>query len=408
MADNTLNRRSFLKASAAGAAAAGVFTIVPSRAFGANDRIRVGLIGVGARGSGHLAEVVNSGVEVEIVAVCETWNQRREAALERVNAIYDNDCRGFTDYRKMLEMKDLDAVTIGTPDFQHTRQMIDAIKAGKHVFCEKPMGNNIREANEALDVAKNSNSIIQIGTQRRSDGRWRGLAQTIQSGVLGKISRIDIAWNDRGPRWKKGAMDITEADVDWDMYLFNRRKRPFDARQYREWHLYREFTNGTLSLLGVHFLDTVTWIMQDPYPTTAVGSGGIYVWNDGREHEDTVTFVFEYPSGFTCRYTSSFGNEVGTGLKIYGTGGMFSEDTWKITGDGGVPGKAVTEAMDIPTLEHESHMANWLKAVRDGTTPSAPIETGHWHTVASALGYQALREGRKLKYLPDQRRVVRA
>ncbi|MCC6484283.1 MAG: Gfo/Idh/MocA family oxidoreductase [Armatimonadetes bacterium] len=406
-----MNRRDFVKSSAATVALTKAFSIIPQRAFGANDRLSIGLIGIGGRGSGMLQDMYDAGRvhNAEITAVCDTWNQRRETAAQMVNALYDAECREFADYEALLALDDVDVVGVATPDFAHGPIMIDALKAGKDVFVEKPMANTVQEANAALDLAQKNRRVVQVGTQRRSDGRWRGAAKMIQDGVLGKVSRIELAWNDNRPRWLRGEIALSEPDVHWRRYLMGKKMRAFDAHQYVEWHLYRDFCNGPIALLGAHYLDVAAWFMDDPYPSAAVAAGGKYVWTD-REHEDTVTALLEYPKGFLVSYTTALGN--GDGAKpvcrFYGESGVFDEAPFTFTGQGGVAGRALKEALTVTPLEGEPHQHNFLRCVRSRQTPSAPIQAGHQHTVACVLAYTALRRGKRMRYLPQQRQIVEA
>lgn len=408
--DDSMSRREFLAKSALSAATLAVSSAVgfaPSRAHGANDRVSIGVIGAGGRGGGLMGEIHKiSGVE--ITAVCDTWRVQRERVATQVNGWYGGACRMFSNYEDLLALDDIDGVIIATPDFAHARILADAVKAGKDAFCEKPMATELPDAIAALDAAKQSDRVIQIGTQRRSEGAWRGLAKVIQSGMLGTISRVEVGWNDCGPRWNRGFGDLKAEDVDWQRFLMGRPNRPFDPSQYRRWHFYREFTNGTIALLGSHYLDMVHYAMSEEFPSTVVANGGHYVWKDGREHEDTVYAIYDYPSGFACRYLSGLGNECESGMRIYGTNGMFNEHGWTITGTGGRGANAIKEAIKVQPEGGESHIGNWVECMRSRKTTTAPVETGYQHSVACIMGYQALVTGRKLKYLPVLRRIVEA
>jgi predicted dehydrogenase len=149
-------------------------------------------------------------------------------------------------------------------------------------------------------------------------------------------------------------------------------------------------------------------MMDDPFPSTAVADGGTYVWKDGRDQEDTVYALYEYPKGFMCRYLTGLGNSADNGCKIYGTNGMFSETTWSFTGTGGSGKNKIQEEIKVQPEPGENHMKNWMECIRSRKQTNAPIEVGYQHSVACILGYQALLTGRKLKYLPVLRRIVEA
>lgn len=409
MLNDTLTRREFLGRAAAGAAVAAIGTNAASlaRAQGSNDRISIGIIGAGGRGYSLLGEIHRFDKEenVEVTAVCDTWFARRDEVAETMKEWYGGEVRTFSDYRRLLDLKDVDAVIIAPPDFAHAIILRDAIRAGKDAYVEKPFATELGEARDAYDAASGSDRIVQVGTQRRSEGLWRAAATAVKSGMLGKISRIEIGWNDVNPRWYRGDFDLTESEVDWKRFLMGKPYRPFNKHQYREWQLFRDFTTGPFALLGTHFFDIVHWYMDDPYPSTAVANGGKYVWNDFREHEDTVIGLLEYPKGFLCQYTTMLGNSTGSGCRIYGTNGMFSDATWTITGTGG--GKtAVKEAYKLTAEASEPHTRNWLKCLRSREQPNAPALAGYQHAVANILSYQSLIRGRKLRYVQETRKIV--
>ncbi|MDH7602411.1 MAG: Gfo/Idh/MocA family oxidoreductase [Armatimonadota bacterium] len=409
MSKSKLSRREFIAKSVAGAVALTGAKLSTATAVGANDRLRIGIIGTGNRGGYHLSEIARlaKSHNVQVAAVCDTWRVAREQSAAKVREAFGSDCAVFSNYQDLLSLESIDAVVIATPDFSHCRILTDALNAGKHAYCEKPMATELSDAILVLETAQKSNCVVQIGTQRRSEGKWRAAAKMVQSGILGTISRIEIAWNDSGPRWNRGFSDLKEEDVDWKRFLMDKPYRPFDPSRYRRWQLYRDYSLGVIGLLGSHYIDVVCWIMDDPLPKCAVALGGNYVWRDGREHEDTVYVLYEFPKGFICRYLSGLGNSAESGLRAYGTRGTFSESTWTFTGSGGGP-EALKEPVVVQPEKSESHMANWLECIRTGCTPNAPIELGYNHSVACIMGYQALLTGRKMRYLSDERKIVPA
>lgn len=411
MPDDAITRRQFLAKSALGAATVAASTagvVAPGRALGANDRISIGWIGAGGRGTQLVNDLhkFDKDLNVEITAVCDVWRPAREKAANTLKGWYGKDVRLFAGYEDVLALRDVDAVIIASPDFAHSKMLAAALKAGKDVYCEKPMASELEDAKLAMDAAKGANRVVQIGTQRRSEGRWKAAARMIQSGILGTISRVEIGWNDCGPRWNRGFSDVKPEDVDWKLYLMGKPDRPFDPSFYRRWHFYRELTNGTIALLGSHYIDVASWVMDDPVPSSAVASGGHYVWKDGREHEDTVYAIYEYPKGFVARYLSGLGNSAESGMRVYGTNGMFSESTWTFTGAGGSGKDKIADTIKVEPEKNEDHMRNWVECLRSRAQTNAPIETGYNHSVACILGYQALLTGKKLKYMPALRRIV--
>lgn len=402
-----ISRREFLVGAAGIAIASGV-GLAPSRAYGANDKLSVGMIGVGTRGGQLFDDLagVDKAQNVEVTAICDTWRVRREQIAAKVKARYGSEPRQFANYEDLLALKDVDAVIIATPDFSHARILTDAIKAGKDVYIEKPMAKDLDGANAAMDANASAKRIIQVGTQRRSEGNWKAAAKLVQSGVLGTISRVEIGWNDSGPRWRKNVSGIKAEDVDWKRFLMGLPDQPFDAHRYGEWQLYRDYTNGPMAVLGAHYFDVGLWLMNAPFPSSAVANGGHYVWKDGREHEDTIYAIFDFPEGFALRYLTGLGNSADAGLNIYGTNGVFRESTWSATGAGGRGAVAIKEEIKIKPEPNDKHMGNWLECVRSRKATNAPIEVGYHHSVCTMLGYQALRSGKKMKYLPVVRKIV--
>ncbi len=411
MSDSSLTRREFLSKSVLGAAtiaASSVGALAPATALGANDRLSIGVIGVGGRGTQLMGDLhkVDKDLNVEITAICDVWRPAREKAAKTVKDWYGNDPRVFSDFEELLALDDVDGVIIATPDFAHSKILAAALRAGKDAYCEKPMASELEDAKLALDAAHETKRVVQIGTQRRSEGVWKAAAKMVQSGILGTITRVEIGWNDCGPRWQRGFSDVKEEDVNWKRFLMGKPDRPFDPSQYRRWHFYREFTNGTIALLGSHYIDVAQWLMDDPFPSSAVASGGHYIWKDGREHEDTVYAIYDYPKGFACRYLSGLGNSAEQGLRLYGTNGMLNESGWTFTGTGGAGKTAIKEPIKVQPEKNESHMGNWLECMRSRATTNAPIEVGYQHSVAAIMGYQALITGKRMKYLPVLRRIV--
>ena len=202
------------------------------------------------------------------------------------------------------------------------------------------MSTVLDQAKTAVSLVRENKTIVQVGTQRRSDLRHQQGAKLIQSGVLGTVSEVEAAWHDAAPRWARPYDDVREEDVDWEQYLMFLPKEPFNAARFRRWHLYKDFTSGTPALLGSHLIDVATWFMDDPLPSSVVAHGGIYVWKDGREHADTMDCILEYPKGFIVNYSTRLGNKHLTPeVVFYGTKGTFDTESWTARGEGGGDGR---------------------------------------------------------------------
>jgi predicted dehydrogenase len=388
------------------------------------------LIGCGGRGNYLLTETLRSAkaLNVEIAALCDVWSVNLKQTADWLASRQETKPVTFARYQDLLSVKDLDAVIIATPDFAHTPILIEATKLKKDCFVEKPMATVLDHATTAMRLVKENQTIVQIGTQRRSDPRHQEGARLIQSGVLGKISEVETAWHDAAPRWARDYSNVRREDVDWEQYLMFLPREPFNPARFRRWHLYKDFTTGTPGLLGSHLIDVAIWFMNDPLPSSVVAHGGVYVWKDGREHADTLDCVLEYPKGFILNYSTRLGNKHAIPeVVFYGTKGTFDTQSWTARGEGGgdealaqsvtvpKPNPAASTAsvtpaaspaspgavQNDPRVEGEGHVRNWLECVRSRRTPNAPIEVGYAHSVASIMCFQAWETGRRHIYNPQ-------
>src|SRR6202051_1398158 len=311
-----INRRAFLGKSAA-AIAGGM--VLPRTALsygnivGANDRISLGHIGVGSRGGDLdlIASKLKGSHQVEMIAVCDLWKVNREKAAGTNAGYYGRAPRAVQHVEELLSMKDIDGVLISTPEHSHSPILKMAAEAGKDTYVEKPMGNVLTEAKAARDAVLRAKTIVQVGTQHRSEP-YPGAAQKIaRSGALGEVSKVEVVWNYHGPRWRgrPEVKQIRESDTDWKKWLYARPYRAFDPRLYFEFRLYREFSSGIPDQWMSHGIDLVHWFMDDNFPKSVVSHGGVFAWRDGRETADTFQTLIEYPKGFLVSYSTSFGND---------------------------------------------------------------------------------------------------
>jgi len=436
-----VTRRGFLDRSARGAAglALGAVAHSPGRAQtapstspaamgripGANDRLGIGIIGCGSRGyGGHMKDLhkLADRYNLRITAVCDVWKPARERAAEAVRSWFGQRPFQTSDYEELLARRDVDAVTIATPDFAHTPILIAAVRAGKDVFCEKPMAHRVGDAVEALKLVRERGRVVQIGTQRRSSGAFMSRAAYVRSGALGKITKVDLSWNDANPRWRRSYADVKEKDVDWKRFLMDLPYRPFDPKRFRRWHLYKDYTIGIVGLLGSHKIDLVSWYLDVGCPKSAVAHGGIYFWNDGREHEDTLDCLFEYEGKdgpFLVNYSTRLANGHPSGGDIwYGTRGTMVNG--KPTGQGrttcGCPKCGLHQPLEkvqgtwrcrscgaeiiydyrLPPRTGVGHMENFLACVRSRKDPTAPIEAGFYHSIASIMAAYSMWQHKRM------------
>jgi predicted dehydrogenase len=390
MSNLRTSRRAFVGAALSSAVA---------RTAPANDRIAVAMVGVGGRGSYLLDEIEKcTGLNAAVTAVCDVYRPNLERAAQRVKKTWGADPFRTVDFRDVLARRDIDAVVIATPDFGHSRILQEAVHAGKDAYCEKPMGVDFAEAKAAYLAVKKSDRVVQIGTQRRSEGPYRAAAKLVHSGVLGQITRVDMSVNFQQPRWRRDHSHVTEKDVAWKEYLFNRPFRPFDARQLREWQLFRDYTNGISGLWMCHYIDQVHWFLQDPYPAGAVANGGVFLWRDGRQTSDVFHALLDYPKGFLVSFAMSLTNESGNRNLWCGTRGTLDMENFVLSGAGSQASDRIEKEVKLADEPTTSHMRNFLECVRSRQTPRADIQAGFSHAVACCMAAQALESGRRIKF----------
>lgn len=408
MKKNGTTRRKFMAQASAVTAAAMVSAraVVAENTRGANERINIGCIGVGNRGSGLMSEVNRFRQEnnVQVAGVCDVWKVNLNKAADASEQQSGQRPETFTRFRDLLEMKDIDAVTIAPPDFAHTPILIEALMAGKDAYVEKPMAMDIENANIAVDLAREKQAVVQVGTQRRSDGGFKGAAQALATGKLKNITKVAAAYSCLGPRWLRSYDDCKREDVDWDAYLFCMAQRPFDPKLLRLWHLQKECTTGIAGLWMCHYADALNMLLGSTYPESAVCHGGTYLWTREREHADTFHALLSYPEKFLFSWNMNLGNAHDIYFRIMGTNGMFDMQTRQFSGAGADPKNAL-EQEQVKPIEGENHMNNWLGCLRSRKQPNGTIEMGHQHSVAAIMAAKALHTGQRHIYDPARREI---
>jgi len=399
----SLNRREFLGA----AAGTLVLAAIPSKVLGANDRVRIGLIGAGDRGMQVLKDAL-ARPNVECVAVADVYSLRRDQAktLARSAETYD-------DPQRLLARKDVDAVIIATPLHLHAKYFLDSLAAGKDVYCEKTMTWDIPEAVECLHAAQNSKQIVQIGLQHESSGELADVRQWYQDGLLGKVTMVE-SWMSRNTphghgQWLRAIpADCDPQHVNWDLFLVNRPKTAFDANKFINWRLFWEFSGGNVTENMVHQIAWIMTAMNLPVPDAASMMGGVYSEKDGRQVPDTIAVTFEFPNDLTVLWQSTFSNSrFGLGERFLGSDGTvehISGATDMVTGKyaGGIsywPEKAnrADGAAMTGKSAGQNHVANWLECIRTRhQKTNAPVEIGYKSAVAAHMANLSYREQRRI------------
>ena len=426
MADSlSMNRRTFLEKSAAiaGSLALPRTALSYGRIVGANDRIALGHVGNGSRGGDldQIASKLKSSHNVEMTAVCDLWKVNREKAVATNTNYYGKAPKAVQHVEELLSMKDIDGVLISTPEHAHSPILKLTAEAGKDAYVEKPMGNVLAEAKSARDAVIQAKTIVQVGTQHRSEPYQQPAHRTVQSGDLGDISKVEIVWNYHGPRWRgrPEVKQIREQDTDWKAWLMTKPMRPFDPQRYFEFRLYREFSSGIPDQWMSHAIDLVHWFMDDHYPTSVVSNGGVFAWHDGRENADTFQTLLEYPKGFLVSYSTSFGNDapsftryMGKKATLINVGGEGSPRYQVVEEKGtheddsdidqkrqskflSLPGETGLPPMGIDDLTTE-HMANWFECMRSRKQPNATVHAGFAHSVACMMATESYWTGKKI------------
>lgn len=440
------NRRDFLKNSAMAVTgtyltAMGMSAKSYGRILGANDRVRVGVVGFSDRfRDAHLPSFLNLYKELnfDMVAVSDIWNKRRAEGKAVLEQKFGHDIKAFRNNEEMYAAKAVDAVMISTADFQHAYHTIEAVQAGCDTYTEKPLAETMDDANAVLKAVRSSNKIVQIGSQRRSGANYWAANDFIKSGKFGDIVMVELTWNVNQPeRWRRPQLvaELKESDTDWKRFLINRPHDTWDPRKYLEYRLFWPYSSGIPGQWMCHQIDTVHWFAGLPHPRSVAVNGGIYLWKDGRKNADTMTAVMDYgplndkSKGFQVVFTSRFTNSAGGTKEIYySNGGTLNLDTNKITPEGGLTEnhakamgmkpfllpemslkdaiKASTDAKTGSDPLTQAHIRNWMECVRSRKQPNAPIEAGYAHAIAVIMTNAAYRTGEKVTFDDKTKQVM--
>ena len=365
------NRRRFIGGALATAASYG-------RVFGANDRIRIGAIGLGGR-SGALIDALRRVGGYEIVALCDVYEPRRL----RAKASATPDATEHVDYREVLDRKDIDAVTIATPDHWHVAITIDAVRAGKDVYCEKPVTHTPAEGEPLIAAVRDSKRVVQIGLQQRSWEHYIGVKKdVIDTGMLGQITFIRTYWYQNHNTGGGRGPNIDTAKLDWKRFLGSAADRPFDADTYANWRWYWDFGGGAMTDLFVHWVDVAQWYMGADMPTRATATG-VKALLQQRQTPDTMSAALSYPAAVVEFDSALLGYIEGGGMMVRGTKGAMRLHRAGYEVYNELPG--YSEAFQPPpaALRGKSardgtidHMQNFLDCVRSRNTPNASVEIG--------------------------------
>ncbi len=414
MTKKATNRREFLKQAAASAAFS--LSYPTGRVLGANDRVRLGIIGPGARGKELMREFLKA-PNVEFVAAADVYTLR----LEEVKQLAPQ-AKTVSDHRHLLDMKEVDAVIVATPLHCHTRHFLDTLAAGKDLYCEKTMTWSIAEADACLDAARKSKRVVGIGLQHQSSGNLADAKQWLKDGLAGKITSVECWMSRNTPRGKGQWVrpvptDCTAANVQWEAFLNGRPRRPFDANQFINWRLFWDYSGGNVTENMVHQVAFVMRALDLPLPTAAYMSGGVFSEIDGREVPDTIAVTLDFPNDLVVTWQSTFSNKhYGIGDRILGSHGTIERlmgVTDMVTGksESGLryypekDNRADGQALEGPTKDAD-HYANFVECVRTRKEPNAPVEIGYRSAVAGHMANMSYRQKQRIT-LESVRQVSR-
>jgi predicted dehydrogenase len=426
-----LSRRSFVQAGAASLLTAASW----QRVFGANDRIGVGFIGYGLIGKRHLLDFQEQ-KDANLVAVAEAHTGRRDEALNQIGG----SARGHTDFRRLLDNKDVDAVVISTPDHWHALQTMLACAAGKDVYVEKPLTLFVREGRWMVEVARRHKSVVQVGTQQRSGPHYQRARDLIQQGQLGKIMSVRMGvFRNVMPGFGRPADSDPPPELDWEMWLGpapQRRYNPNRAIYHFRW--FWDYSGGQMTNLAAHALDVVHWFLNVQGPSAVTSIGGRFALQDNGETPDTQDTLIEYP-GFTCLWShrEACAGQTPGGLELCGPKGSLSisRSGFVLAGDRKIPPenavpqfagahpvggpkrveqtgpaeswtKSVEDKTGNAREQLRLHVRNFLDSVKSRKEPISDLESAHRVATVCHLGNISLRLGRRLRWDATREEII--
>jgi len=404
MTKNKMKRRDFIKGAALGTAA---FMAYPSsRVLGANERVRLGVIGLGARAQ-ELVKQVLAIPNVDLAAVADIYTRRLDEAKHLSTSL-----RTFDDHRRLLDLKDIDAVIVASPLHIHCRHFLDTLAAGKDLYSEKTMTWSVAEAEKCLAAAKGSDRIVQIGLQHESSGSLADAKKWIGEGMVGKVTHVQSWMSRNSPhgvgQWVRPVpADCNPQNVNWKAFLNGRKDRPFDANKFINWRLFWEFSGGNVTENMVHQIAWIISALDLELPTVAYMSGGVFSEPDGREVPDTIAVTLDYPKDLVVTWQSTFSNShYGLGEHILGNDGTIEHiagETDMVTGRSASSIRYYPEKVNRPggaalagNSRDQDHMANFIDCVRTRKPPNAPVDIGYRSAVAAHMANLAYRRKQRV------------
>jgi predicted dehydrogenase len=391
------SRRNFL-----GTVASGITALAaPGTVLGANDRIRLGIIGPGARGQEIMHWAVNC-PNVEFVGAADIYTRR----LEQAKQIAPN-AKTYMDYRYLLEDKSIDAVLIATPQHLHCEHFVASLAAGKHVYQEKTMAFTVAHAKKMRTAFQNAKGrVVQVGHQSCSSGQAVDAAKFLAEEPMGKITAIHMVMYRNTPhgkpQWSRPVYpDMNPENVLWKQFLGDNPDEPFDANRYINWRFFWEFSGGNVYENMCHQVSFWYKAMKLKIPTKVNMTGGIYLWKDGRQVPDTMCVTLEQPEEMLISWNSGFGNsKLGAGEDVLGDDGTIQKANqirWSPQKEN-IKDKA--EKLGTASAAPNAHMQNFFDCIRHGGEPNCPFDVGFRTSIACRMAVESYRQQRAIQWDP--------
>jgi predicted dehydrogenase len=406
-APGSISRRRFVLGATAALA---VPTIIPRSAFGANERIVTGHVGVGGQGVANLKSFLKLATLAEPAALCDVDQLHLDAAVKAVPRDKGSKpCDGYGDYRRLLDRKDIDAVVVSTPDHWHAVVAIHACQAGKDVYCEKPLTLTIAEGRKMVEVARKHNRIVQTGSQQRSEynGMFRLACELARSGKIGKLEEALVgipAVNFRGTPVPDSQ---PPAELDYDFWLGPAPKNPYNERHvHYNFRFFWDYSGGQMTNFGAHDLDIVQWAlaMDNSGPVAVEGTA---TFDPEKRYEVTRTCRLTYTYENGVRVTLGQGeDDIPGGVTLIGSAGRIYVTRRKIVSEPKEIAGIKLGPQDVHLYPSGSHHKNFLDCMKSRELPMCDVEIGHRSATVCHLGNIAVRLGRKIRWDPSAERIV--
>lgn len=398
---NSPSRRDALRIATLGAVAfsAGSY----SRILGANGRTQMALIGCGGRGKNVMKGFVAND-DVQFQAVCDIYADKIDEAQQIATG-----AKGYSKHEDVLALKDLDAVLVATPDHWHAGIVIEAANAGKDIYVEKPLTLKLEEGPEIVKAVRINDRVCQVGMQQRSGRHYlRAKDEYVDSGKLGKVTMVRTWWHGNGAhlRLAPDKLKTKPSNLDWSRYLGPVKWRDYDPQQYHNFRAYLDFGGGQITDLFTHWIDVAHMFLEQDDPVTAVATGGVFHYDDGRTAPDTINCHLQYRDDWVATFEATLApGKRGAAVEFIGTKGRLYIDRGHFEYQSSERGSSPVEGKAEGDLT-SNHIRNFLDCVKSRKRPNGDVWIGHRSAQASHLGNVAYLQKRQINFDPDREEIL--